>query len=307
LFNGLVQQFVHVMFSLRRPHNQAARLGGDMAKLVQADDGLPAEEVGEWVDEKHRLLRDYIQISSATRRKYLPPRGPGGAAYIDLFCGPGRAKIKSTGRFVNGGCVAAWRKSVESGAPFSRVIIGDTDEDRLAAATERLRQLNAPVDPILGPAKDTAFKAIQKAGGSGLHLAFLDPYSIGALEFQIFATLARLRHIDMIVHVSQMDLQRNFDRNTTPADASVFDTFAPGWRTGVDIARTQKAGRVAFFEYWKDLVAKQGVEPAKTVRLITGSGNQPLYLLLLIARHELPHRFWNVVAEKDEPQGRLDL
>jgi three-Cys-motif partner protein len=276
-----------------------------MGKLVQGDDGLLAEEVGEWVDDKHKLLCAYIQISSAARRKYLPPpTHRGGALYIDLFCGPGRALVKATGGFVDGGCVAAWRQSVASGAPFSLVVVGDLDKARLDAATERLRRLGAPVEPLLGAAKDTAFRAIKLAGGSGLHLAFLDPYNIEALDFQVIATLARLKRIDMLVHVSQMDLQRNFDRNTTP-EASTFDLFAPGWREAVDIQQSQRAGRIAFFEYWKSLVAKQGIDPAKAVRLITGPGNIPLYLLLLAARHELPHRFWNTVAKDSDGQQTL--
>jgi hypothetical protein len=276
-----------------------------MGKLVEGDDGLPAEEVGVWIAEKHELLCDYVQISSATRRKYLPPpRNRGGAAYIDLFCGPGRSWVKSTGTFSDGGCVAAWRKSVESNAPFSKVIIGDRDPDRLAAATKRLEKLGAPVVPLLGLAKDTAFTAIQRAGGSGLHFAFLDPYSLGALDFAIISTLSRLQRIDMLVHVSQMDLQRNYYRNSQ-TDASAFDVFAPGWRTAVDINATQKSGRQAFFEYWRQLVASTGVETGRDARLITGPGNQPLYLLMLAARHELAHKFWQVVSKKDDPQGDL--
>jgi len=278
-----------------------------VGKLVAGDDGLPVEEVGEWVAEKHDLLRDYIQISSATRKKYLPPPSSrGGAAYIDLFCGPGRSLVKSTGTFADGGCVAAWRKSVESGAPFSKMIIGDKDPDRLESATKRLKELGAPVIPLRGAAKDTAFPAIQKAGGQGLHFAFLDPYSLGALDFSIISTLSRLQRIDMLVHVSQMDLQRNYDRNST-ADASTFDAFAPGWRSTVDVSATQKTGRQAFFEFWRQLVASTGVETGREARLITGPGKQPLYLLMLAARHELAHKFWQTVSKRDDPQGKLLL
>lgn len=101
-----------------------------MGGLVDGDDKLPAELVGRWAKEKYSLLCRYVQISSSTRKKYLGP-GKGGAAYIDLFCGPGRAFIEDTGESIEGGAVAAWRQSQSSGSPFSRVIIGDTDEERL--------------------------------------------------------------------------------------------------------------------------------------------------------------------------------
>lgn len=275
-----------------------------MGKLVVGDDGLPAEEVGAWSSEKTDLLCSYIKISSATRKKYLPPRGNGGACYIDLFCGPGRALIKQTSEFVPAGCVAAWQASVDSGAPFSKVIIGDMDEERLSAAATRLERLGAPVTAMLGTAKETAIPAIQKAGGAGLHFAFLDPYNLGSLDFHVIETLARLNRIDILVHVSQMDLQRNFDRHSV-GEGSPLDTFCPGWRSAVDTVSSQRTARQAYFEHWRTRVADTGMLTNAEMRLIAGPGNQPLYLLLLAAKHELAHKFWQTVAKKDDGQGRL--
>lgn len=278
----------------------------DMGKLVQGDDDLAAEEVGEWIGDKHELLSDYIQISSATRKKYLPPIGKGGAVYIDLFCGPGRAKLKNEGAFIDGGCVAAWRKSVAGGAPFSKVIIGDIDEDRLKPASERLARLGAPVEAVLGPASETVGVAVAKAAGYGLNFAYIDPYNLGTLDFGIIAKLSELKRIDILVHVSQMDLQRNFDGNAVAEDLAL-DTFAPGWREKVDPMQGTKAARQAYFQYWRGLVSGLGVDTNTEMRLISGPDNQPLYLLLLAARHELAHKFWQVVAKKDDPQGALAL
>lgn len=275
-----------------------------MGKLVDGDDGLPVEEVGEWVSDKHELLCDYIQISTYARKKYLPPHGRGGSTCIDLFCGPGRAKLKATGEFVDGGCVAAWRKSVASGAPFSKMIIGDIDEERLELARTRLERLGAPVVALLGAAADTAQLAIRECPVGALNFAFLDPYNLGTLDFSIISTLAKLYRIDVLVHVSQMDLQRNFDRNSLQ-DRSSLDAFAPGWRDEVDTSSTQRTGRQAYFEYWKRLVQSTGIKTNAQIRLVTGSGNQPLYLLLLATRHDLAHKFWGEVAKKDDGQARL--
>lgn len=277
-----------------------------MGKLVEGDDGLPVEEVGEWIGDKHDLLCDYIQISTYARKKYLPPDGWGGSTCIDLFCGPGRARIKATGEFVDGGCVAAWRKSVASGAPFSKMIIGDIDEERLSLARTRLELLGAPVVALHGAAEDTVELARRECPTGALNFAFLDPYSLGALNFSIISTLAKLYRIDVMVHVSQMDLQRNFDRNSL-VDGSALDVFAPGWREAVDTASTQRTARQAYFEYWKRLVQSTGIKTNAEVRLVTGPGNIPLYLLLLATRHDLAHKFWGIVAKKDDGQGSLGL
>src|ERR1700687_210011 len=65
-------------------------------RLIEGDDGLPAEEVGIWAVEKHKFLKRYLDISRATRQKFLGD-GNAGATYIDLFCGTGRARIRETG------------------------------------------------------------------------------------------------------------------------------------------------------------------------------------------------------------------
>ncbi len=45
-----------------------------MGRLIEGDDGLPAEEVGSWAKEKHDYLCRYIDISRATRAKYIGDR-----------------------------------------------------------------------------------------------------------------------------------------------------------------------------------------------------------------------------------------
>ena len=57
-------------------------------------------------------------------------------------------------------------------------------------------------------------------------------------------------------------------------------------------------------EYWREQVANLGVWPSIDQRLITGEKNQPLYWLLIAARHELAHKFWETAANI-EGQGKL--
>jgi len=45
----------------------------------------------------------------------------------------------------------------------------------------------------------------------GLHFALLDPHNLGALSFSIIEQLAKLKYVDILVHVSVSDLQRNVD------------------------------------------------------------------------------------------------
>jgi hypothetical protein len=180
----------------------------DPEQYTLGDDGLIVEKVGSWAIEKLKLVTDYVYASGGARKKYLGT----GAAYIDPFCGSGRSLIRGTTTFIDGSPVAAFKRALQSPGRFTSIDISDDDEALLVAATTRLTALSAPVRPVPGPASEAIPKIIQSLDRYGLHLAFLDPYSLGALSFDLFEELANLKNIDVIAHVSVSDLQRNAAR-----------------------------------------------------------------------------------------------
>ena len=272
-----------------------------MSALVVGDDELPAEEVSAWTKEKHQRLRRYLDISRAARNMFLT--GPSkSATFIDLFCGPGRARVKETGEWIDGSAVAAWKISQTNGAPFSEIYIADIDGERRAAAAERLRRLKAPVHELAGSAADAAREVATILHRFGLHVAFIDPFSLGALDFKIIKSLAQLKRMDMLIHVSAMDLQRNLGIYLDPDDTTL-DRFAPGWRAKVNRGRPQREIRGQIVAYWRELVAGLGKRPSTRMELISGSNQQRLYWLLLAAENKLAHRFWDIAT--DTGQGTL--
>lgn len=270
--------------------------------LIDSDDGLPADEVGAWAKEKHTYLKRYLDISRGTRKKYIGEK-KGGAVYFDLFCGAGRSRIRGTKEWIDGGVVAAWKTSLEGGSPFTDIYISDIDEIKLNACTERLRKLGAPVHPIHASATDAVEQMISAVSGYALHFAFVDPYSLEALDFRVISALSSLKRIDLLIHLSAMDLNRNLAVNLT-SDDSAFDAFAPGWREAVVASGAKQENRRRVVEYWREQVKSLGVWPSIDQRLISGEKNQPLYWLLLASRHELAHKFWQT-ASNPEGQGKL--
>jgi three-Cys-motif partner protein len=262
------------------------------------ENGLWVENVGPWAKEKLKILTDYIQISSGTRKKYTH------CAFVDVFSGPGKSKIRGTSELIDGSPVAAYKQAQKSKA-FSAICISDADPELLDSATSRLRDLGAPVSPIKGPASRSLPEIVRSLSPSGLHLALLDPHNLGTLSFDLFECLAKLQRIDVIVHVSLGDLQRNVDRYTS-ADHAQFDRFAPGWRDHVGTDMNQVSLRAAILEYWTDKVVALGLPRAKHCELIRGTKNQRLYWLMFLAKHELPHAFWRKITSlAKSPQ--LDL
>lgn len=270
-------------------------------ELIQPDafPGGKVLEVGEWSIEKHHLLRRYIDASRAARRKW-PRRG-----FIDLFCGPGRTRIKGTNIETDGGAVVAWRQSKLDSVEFTDIIIGDIDDDSLRSCEKRLLPLDAPVNALLGPAEQTVDEAIKLLPARGLHLAYLDPFNMEHLPFTVIQKLATFRNIDIVVHFSVMDLQREIELDFL-RDASRFESFAPGWKKHVDVSGLTKQGaRIAFVQYWLSLVGSLGFRHSKEMPLMTNSKNGPLYRMMFLMRHPLAEKLWDEIARGQKPQQDL--
>jgi three-Cys-motif partner protein len=265
----------------------------DPERYTQGDDGLIVEKVGSWAVKKLKIVTDYVYASGGARKKYLET----GAAYIDPFCGPARSLVREKTEFIDGSPVAAFKKAIDSPAQFTSINISDGDEELLAVATKRLTALNAPVRPIPGPASEALPKIVRSLNRDGLHLAFLDPYNLSALSFDLFQELAKLKRIDIIAHVSVADLQRNAARYAEE-DYDQFDKFAPGWREKVSTKTTKSAFRAAILKYWSDKVSALGLPQARHWQLIQADRGQRLYWLILLARHDLARGLWAKVSSE---------
>jgi three-Cys-motif partner protein len=259
-------------------------------------DGLPLTCVGEWTEDKHSRVRKYVDISKAVRRKFLIGRG--GATYVDLFCGPGRSRIRGTVRIIDGSALVAARKAIEGNAAFTDVHVADENEAFLTATRSRLQKLGVAVTGYVGPAEHVATKIATTLSPAALHFAFLDPYDLRSLPFSIVQRLAALERMDILIHVSAQDLQRNL-RRYIESKQSPLDSFAPGWRTVVAALEKDANIRTKVFAYWLDRIRALNMQPAQGVEEVIGTKNQHLYWLVFVARHDLAIRFWNEIRNID--------
>lgn len=261
------------------------------------EDGLRAEVIGGWALEKHERLRKYVDICRATRAGY----DRSGSAYLDLFCGPGKAQVRSTGQVVDGGAVAAWKTSVEGGAPFTSMHIADLDPLNVSACETRLRDLGCKrIYTYVGKAAATVHEVVRALPRSGLNLAFLDPYGLMPLPFSVMETLAKVRRMDLIIHVSQMDLQRNI---RLYASDERLEAFCPGWRDSVDLNQKDTIVRAALFAAWQARLESLDYTVSGVER-VTSDKNVPFYWLVGASRHKLGNKFWREIRQV-QPQREL--
>jgi three-Cys-motif partner protein len=181
-----------------------------------------------------------------------------------------------------------------SAAPFTAIHLNDFDAAKSAAVEKRIRALGgAPV--CYNDAADVAVdKIVAAVNPKGLHFAFLDPYDLEGLSFDIIRKLSKLK-VDLLIHVSVHDLQRNLDNYSRPGD--VLDTFAPSWSDHVDRNQSINSFRAALMEYWLAEIRKLGKLPAKGVELVEGPTGQRLYWLVFVSGHGLARKFWEAVRD----------
>ncbi|MFP3554030.1 three-Cys-motif partner protein TcmP [Paraburkholderia sp. SIMBA_049] len=255
-------------------------------------DGLPAMVVGRWVtEEKHRIIKRYIDASWAARQKFTSQR-----TYIDLFAGTGRVNIKHTQTFQDGGPLAAWRIAQQRRGAFSDFFIADANPDFLAACDARLRRHGAPLNSKIGRADETIDWVLPQLNKKGFHFALLDPFNAGHLHFSIIEKLATMPTMDIVVHLSTGDIQRNIASGLETAH-SPLDNFAPGWRHVVQRQSSKHAMRDTFIEYWKNLVSRSGMRVCDAVYPVRNSKESTMYWLCLIARHPLADKLWREACQ----------
>ena len=263
--------------------------------------GPKNDGVGSWVPEqKHTLLAKLLGGTRGARAKW------GERVLIDPFCGPGRIQVKGETLTRDGGAVVAWRQSVAHGTPFTKVFVGDLDPERTEACRRRLEALGAPVRSFVGPASETAKEMAKATPANALALAYVDPYNLEYLSFDIIKELGALKRVDFVVHFSTMDLQRNVDMELDDSRAR-FDDAAPGWREKLSVKTLSKTElRQAFFDYWTSLVAGLGFTFSKQAPLVRGDRHEPLYRLVSFSRHAFPNGIWDDIA-KSENRELFDL
>jgi three-Cys-motif partner protein len=264
------------------------------------DDGLPFDEVGAWAKEKHERLRKYVDISRGARRKFI--RGTGGATYIDLYCGTGRAIVRETKEIIDGSPLVAFKCARDIEVPFSEIHIADASGDSCRAAEKRLITLGASPFKEIGAAEATAVRIVGRLNPNGLHFAFLDPYNLQHLPFSVIEAFGKLKRIDMLIHVSAQDLQRNLHSYTRPGDTRL-EGFAPGWRKAVDLKQSKQAIRAALLAHWASKMEMLGLPPAQHAELVSGtSKNQRLYWLVFVSRSNFAKGLWDKIRSG---QGKL--
>ena len=258
-------------------------------------DRLPVQCVGPWAPQKHHYLRQYVEATRAVRAKYLPGssrRGviPGGAAFIDLFAGPGRARIFSNGSIIDGSPLIAL---AHEPAPFSRVILCEVDEENVTALRARTVKYEPRVRIVPGDCNENIDEIISLVPFYGLNLALIDPFNLESLSFDTLTKLAQVRRMDLIVHFPTMDAKRNYAQGAVEKLGK-----ATGSTAITELIRSPKDTAKAISELRANLeqLGYTGYESRSPP--IRNTMNGTLYHLVYFSKADRGDAIWNSIAKR---------
>jgi three-Cys-motif partner protein len=175
--------------------------------------GLPIQCVGPWAKDKHDYLRRYIEATRGVRRKFLQPSGSrpaGGAAFVDLFGGPGKCCVRGLKLDRIDGSPLIALGHVE--APFTKVIICDLDGENASALRVRTATHGGRVVIIEDDCHSAIDKIVMEIPQFGFNIAFVDPFNSAQLRIDTIKRLAAVRRMDLLINFPTGDKKRNFNR-----------------------------------------------------------------------------------------------
>lgn len=270
-----------------------------------ADDGLSTPEVGDWAEEKYRLVGYYAELFSKSMKGKW-----GSRVYIDLFSGAGRARIKGTNRIIPASPMLAL--SIKE--RFDRYIFCEKQREKITALEQRVRREQPDVDAhfIPGDTNRNVGAVLDRIpqhrpGFSVLCFCFADPYKLENLQFETIRQLAA-RFVDFLILIpSGMDANRNAAEYCKPGNNKVARFLGrDDWRLAWSAAEQRGETFEHFLSesFGRQMAALSykfsGVEDMKTVR--STDKNLLLYRLAFFSRSELGKKFWAQAMKYSDDQ-----
>jgi len=267
------------------------------------DDGLLTPNVGNWAEEKYRLVRNYAEIFTTSMKGKWDHR-----VYIDLFAGAGRSRIEDSGVIVPASPILM----LELPRKFDKHIFCEQDEKKLSALKTRAERTDPTVDVTY--VADDVNRNVREAlsaipSGKVLTFCFVDPYRIADLLFDTLRVLSS-RYVDFLVLLpSFMDVNRNASTYLAEGNKTI-DSFlgSSDWRDAWRKAETRGEKLGSFFvnRFGAEMKKMGYLYPdIKEARLVRGPQKVPLYHLAFFSRHPLGAKFWKEAKEYAKDQRSL--
>lgn len=290
------------------------RSTGDRSVYLQPeDDGLLMRGAGRWAEAKLDYLARYINVFETSMRGKWKVRH-----YVDLFAGPGKNRIRETGRIFLGSPLLA----ITTLYPFTRCFFVDSSLPNTSALQSRCQEspfrervdirtgdCNMIVNEIVNWIRVLDQQRQQSGLWTSFNLAFLDPEGL-ELDWTTVATLASVGRMDLIITYPQLGLNRNMRRAFTSDKSTAVDGFfgGQGWRHLYDqyLHRRVRGIHQALLDLYKGMLQDLGYievrrddETGYEPLIRNAKCRAPMYRLIFASKHKLGGEFWHLITRRD--------
>jgi three-Cys-motif partner protein len=279
----------------------ACRGGGETLSngncTTPAPDGLPAQCVGQWAADKHYFLQQYIEATRTVRNRYRPPNGRGGAAFIDLFAGPGVVRVRESGAIRDGSPMVAFRHAE---APFTQLVLCDLAPDNVRALRARTAGDASRVTVVEGDCNERIDQVAAAIPEHGLNIALVDPFALQALKFSTLRRLAEFKRMDLVVHFPTADIKRNLCQHENTKRWLDEALGTNEWSTRI----SNSTDVASLIDVLKKQLGELGYQ-SQNVRSepIRNNQNATLYYLVYASKSRRGDEIWQSIT-KNKPTGQ---
>lgn len=264
-------------------------------QLIWQPDGLKELDAGPWTEEKYRLLFNYIDMFSRGMKNAFKER-----IYIDLYSGPGCAKIRGTEKILQGSPLLAMGLK----DPFDKYIFCDENIDSLNALQKRTEKHhpNLKVEFVQGDCNEKIQEIISKIPADSpnhkvLSFCFVDPFSLN-IRFKTIELLANSTKADFLILLAlSMDGIRN-QATYTEGNNDKVDLFLGdrNWREKWSAYQKDDDSFRRFlaeeFQYKMLSIGYKKSLKNNTREIKLPEKNLSLYHLAFFSKHQRGYDFW---------------
>ncbi len=274
--------------------------------LGPEDDSLPMRSSGTWAEQKLDYLARYVDVFEKSMRGKWPYRN-----YIDLMAGPGKDRVRGSGKILLGSPLLA----LTAKYPFTGYFFVDLEGQTTKALQVRCNSspYRARVNVYTGDCNQVIDKIIislKQNENTSLNLAFLDPEGF-ELQWDTVAKLASIRKMDLIINYPEGGLNRYMRLALQSKDQTDLDLFFGGreWRRIYADWNTKRSCfglHRMLIDHYKERLKNLGYtqvfgfnEAIEQEPLMRNTRSAPLYRLLFASKHDLGYKFWQKVIQRD--------
>ncbi|MEE9247685.1 MAG: three-Cys-motif partner protein TcmP [Dehalococcoidia bacterium] len=265
-------------------------------QIIQGEDGLPALEVRPWAKDKLYFLSYFMAIFNRGMKNKWEHR-----AYIDLFAGPGRCRIKDTFMEIDGSPLCA----LNCETPFTHHFFNDINPKSIEGIKLRARDFCSNIQYYNFDCNEAVDNILKDLPTDALTLAFIDPWN-WEISFDAICRLTTGRSMDLIITFHTGSIKR-----VAQYELELLESFFgdPEWQRKYQEfikAGGRQGSRILLDFYENRLRNIAGYNFIDDRLFITNTVEVPLYHLIYASRHSIGAKFWREsIAKTRAGQRRL--